>query len=288
MAKILCTGIATLDIINEVKCYPDEDDEIRILSQEKRRGGNATNTAVILSQLGHECFWAGTLVNEVDSQTILSDLKHYQINYDYCHFLDQGKIPTSYITLSQGSGSRTISHFRDLPEYTFETFKKINLHQFDWFHFEGRNVEETQKMMQWCRQQCPGTPISVEIEKPRDSIQELFELADTILFSKQYALSKSVTSAKDLCHLISSQYNDKSIVCAWGDTGAGASFKQGYHWQNALDIKAIDTLAAGDVFNAAIIDQQLKKYPLEKCLEFACQLAGKKCAQKGIGELFIK
>ncbi len=285
MAKILCTGIAALDIINEVKYYPDEDDEIRIAAQEKRRGGNATNTAVVLSQLGHQCFWAGTLVNEMDSRIILADLEHYQINYDYCQFIDGGKIPTSYITLSQDTGSRTICHYRDLPEYSFAAFKKIKLQEFDWLHFEGRNIAQTQQMMLWCKQQYPDIPISVEIEKPRDLINKLFQAADILLFSEQYARAQAAASAETFCQLINSQYPDKTIICAWGDSGAGAAFKQQYYWQSAQKIKAVDTLAAGDVFNAGIIDQQIKQIPIKKCLEFACQLAGKKCTQKGIAGL---
>ncbi len=287
MAKILCTGIATLDIINEVRCYPDEDDEIRILSQKKCRGGNATNTAVVLSQLGHQCAWAGTLVNETEAQTILSDLAHHQINYDHCHFLEQGKIPTSYITLSQETGSRTISHYRDLPEYSFEIFKKINLQYFDWFHFEGRNIEETQKMMLWSRQQCPDTPISLEVEKPGALITSLFQAANVILFSKQYALSQGFNSTKSFCQELGLKYPDKTIICAWGDFGAGASSKQQYFEQHALNVTVVDTLAAGDVFNAGIIDQQLKQNNLKNCLKYANQLAGKKCAIKGISSLNI-
>lgn len=285
MAKILCVGIATLDIINEVQYYPEEDNEIRILAQDKRRGGNATNTAAVLSQLGHQCDWAGTLVNELDSQTILSDLDSHQISYEHCHFLEQGKIPTSYITLSKESGSRTISHYRDLPEYSFEDFKHINLSVYDWIHFEGRNVCETQKMMNWCKQEYPSIPLSVEIEKKRDLIQSLIEPADIVLFSKQYALSLANTSAQKFCRQLSACYLDKTFICAWGDAGAGGSFNQKYHWQYALNIKPVDTLAAGDVFNAGIIDQQIKHQSLNQCIQFACQLAGKKCTIKGIKDL---
>ena len=49
MANILAVGIATIDIINRVNGYPHEDDEIRAISQSIRRGGNATNTLVVLS-----------------------------------------------------------------------------------------------------------------------------------------------------------------------------------------------------------------------------------------------
>ena len=142
-------------------------------------------------------------------------------------------------------------------------------------------------MMHWCRQQCPETPISVEIEKPRDLIQNLFESASLILFSKQYALSQSAATARKFCQLISSHHSDKTIICAWGDSGAGASSRKKYYWQDALKIQAVDTLAAGDVFNAGIIDQHLKKSHLKKCLEFACQLAGLKCTKKGIGNLLL-
>ncbi|MDO7667563.1 MAG: PfkB family carbohydrate kinase, partial [Pseudomonadota bacterium] len=77
MAKILAIGIATLDIINTVESYPDEDSEQRALSQHQTRGGNATNTLTVLSQLGHHCTWAGVLIDEPDSQVIQHDLSHH-------------------------------------------------------------------------------------------------------------------------------------------------------------------------------------------------------------------
>ena len=289
MANILCTGIATLDIVNIVASYPHEDDEIRILAQEKRRGGNATNTAVVLSQLGHQCHWAGTLVDpefhDADSQTILEDLQQNQINYEYCQFLNQGKVPTSYITLSQDSGSRTISHYRDLPELSFQVFSNINLAQFDWFHFEGRNIEQTVQMMRYCKKLHPDIPISVEIEKLRKDSAKLIPPADIVLFSKHFALSQGFSSAKTFCQKHNTQYPDKTIICAWGDSGAAASEQQQYYWQDALIVDAVDTLAAGDVFNAGIIDQLLRQKNITASLSYACHLAGRKCTRKGINQL---
>ena len=66
MARILGVGIATLDIINTVDGYPAEDSEVRAIHQRICRGGNATNTLVVLSQLGHRCAWAGVLADEPD------------------------------------------------------------------------------------------------------------------------------------------------------------------------------------------------------------------------------
>ncbi len=282
MAKILCVGIATLDIVNEVAVYPAEDDESRILAQDKCRGGNAANTSVVLSQLGHECYWAGTLVAESDCQIILDDFGDYQINIDYAQFLAQGKVPTSYISVSRETASRTISHYRDLPEYCFSEFQKINLHNFDWLHFEGRNIEHTDKMIRYAKQNYPQLRISVELEKPREGIDRLIEFADIIIFSKYYALSNDFHSAVQFLQQFKKQNNDKAFICAWGSAGAAALFKQQDYWQDAVRVEAIDTLAAGDVFNAAIIDQQIQQNNIARCLQYACQLAAEKCTRKGL------
>jgi len=286
MSQILCIGIATLDIINEVKQYPHEDDEIRIVNQQKCRGGNATNTAVILSQLGHQCYWAGTMINssssQSDGQIILNDLDKYHINYDHCHFLKQGTIPTSYIILSQKTASRSITHYRDLPEYHFKVFKKIHLQQFDWLHFEGRNIEQIQQMIQHSKDHYPDLSVSVEIEKSREGIEILIPLADIILFSRNYVLEQGFTTPRDFLQHISTRYPDKIMFCGWGKSGAAAFSKQKYYWQDAIKIDAIDTIAAGDVFNAAIIDQQLRQQSIEKTLSYACHIAGRSCCYRGI------
>ena len=80
MSKILAVGIATLDIINSVAGYPAEDDEVRAVSQRLCRGGNATNTLAVLSQLGHQCHWAGVLADEPDARHIEADLERHRID----------------------------------------------------------------------------------------------------------------------------------------------------------------------------------------------------------------
>ena len=75
MARILGTGNATLDIVLTVDGYPQENDEIRCIDRSIRRGGNAANTLVVLSQLGHACSWAGMLVDTAEGKFIRDDLR---------------------------------------------------------------------------------------------------------------------------------------------------------------------------------------------------------------------
>ena len=76
-------------------------------------------------------------------------------------------------------------------------------------------------------------------------------------------------------------------VCSWGEEGAyGLTPDQ----RNASELlhspafvppQVIDTIGAGDTFNAGLIHAQLSGQGLAESLQSACQLAGKKVGQNG-------
>ena len=288
MAHVLAVGIATLDIINQVESYPPEDTEVRAFAQTVRRGGNATNTLVALNQLGHHCEWAGICVNEPDAAIIFSDLERNNVGTRYCRILSQGKMPTSYITTSRYSASRTIVHYRDLPEFDHRHFSRIPLREFDWIHFEGRNIKETLMMMQRVRCHQPGPTVSLEVEKPRSGVQSLLTYADLILFSPLVAAHYGY-SAEGLLEEMHRLARDTDIVCTLGDKGAIAMGRKGEFEQSDAcpPGQLVDTVGAGDVFNAGMIDALLRDCSLSDALKFACQLAGNKCGQAGLESLVI-
>ncbi|VAW90192.1 Ketohexokinase [hydrothermal vent metagenome] len=289
MAQIIGVGIATLDIINSVDGYPAEDAEVRALSQRICRGGNATNTLVVLSQLGHHCQWAGVLSDEPDGQRIIDDLKQYQIDATLCRVVKGGKVPTSYITLNQKNGSRTIIHHRDLPEFSFDHFSQINLSSCDWLHFEGRNIRETEKMLAHIAANSPDLPCSLEIEKVRPGIRALFKYVGALLFSKNYVLehedSDGVDGTVNFLQTLHREFPDKQIICTWGEDGAYGIDHHGivYHAPPSPPANVIDTLAAGDTFNAAVIDSLIKGQSTEEAIKNGCRIAGQKCGHVGLG-----
>lgn len=283
MAKILGIGIATLDIINYVSDYPVEDSEIRSTGQRITRGGNITNTLTVLSQLNHQCYWAGTLADEPDAETIKNDLKRSSINTQYVQIHPNGKVPTSYILLNEKNGSRSIVHYRDLPELTFEHFKTIPLEQFNWVHFEGRNIDQTKLMLEYLNDYDTEIASSIEFEKHRQGIEDLYPLSNTLIFSKEYCLAVSGNDPETFLKGLHKTYPNKTLILAWGDKGSyGVNKGQDVVFSPAIkQLNVVDTIGAGDTFNAGIIDSCIKAKSLIDTLEASNKLASYKISVSG-------
>lgn len=288
MARILAVGNATLDIINLVEYYPQEDQEVRALSQHRRRGGNSANTLVVLSQLGHHCAWAGTLAAEPDAEVIRTDLSSHNIDLSAVYTSPHGKVPTSYVSLSRDSGSRTIVHYRELPEYQAHDFNAIDLDAFDWIHFEGRNIEQVTRMLSRIQQERPELKCSLEVEKRRPGIEALFNKVSLLMFSKEYALHEGSRSATEFLKLMATKNLHTEMSCTWGSAGAAALSREGepFHTTAFPPPKVIDTLGAGDTFNAGLIDQRVRGHRIDIAITEAARLAGHKCGQYGLNNLF--
>lgn len=288
-ARVLGVGVAALDVINRVEVYPEEDDEVRALEQDVRRGGNATNTLVTLAQLGHRCAWAGTLGDDAASEQILADLGRHGVDASLCVRHAGGHTPTSYVTLSRASGSRTIVHHRDLPELSAQAFSLLELDRFDWVHFEGRDPDQTALMLRDLAARHAELPVSLEVEKPRSGVERLFDGPRVLIFSRVYAASRGYA---DPVRFLADQWSDVSaelLFLAWGEGGAYGQARGGpvQHARSYAPSRVVDTLGAGDVFNSALIDGLLAGTALDALLERANRLAGHKCGRRGLHRLVV-
>lgn len=286
MSRILCTGIATLDIINQVDHYPAEDEELRAEAQTVSRGGNAANTATVLSQFDHQANLLCTLGDDASGEILLADLQQQGVGTELIVSLPEGRTPTSYITLNRSNGSRTIVHYRDLPELSVDDFPLSEVERHDWFHFEGRNIDQLEQILERLQRKRIDQPISIEIEKPRPGIERLYSHADILLFSRAFALAHDYTCADELFDALRKQQVKAMLVCSWGEAGAYAC-DAGRRFHNPAFVPAsvVDTLGAGDTFNAGLILAMLEGRPLDTALRNACELAGRKVGQTGFANL---
>ena len=289
MAAVLGIGNATLDIIHLVERYPRENEEVRCRGRFQRRGGNTANTLVVLGELGIACSWAGVLVDNADGLFIGKDLQDHGVDISPCRLLAEGSVPVSSVLISAETGSRTITHYRDLPEYGYADFAALDLQPFDWLHFEGRNVAATRRMLEQMRASGAGVTCSIEIEKPRPGIEALFAHADVLLLSEAYCIARGYVEPLAMLQSLHAHHPQADLFCARGAAGAIALDRRGQVLRHpaVTPPRVVDTLGAGDTFNAGIISGYLAGLDVARTLARACRLAGRKCGQHGFDGLAI-
>lgn len=287
MAKILGIGNCVLDIVLLTLKYPQEDSEIRATQKHLQAGGNVTNMLHILSQLKHETAICCTLGKDEPAKTLEKDLKSYNISVKFIQTFIQGKTPTSHIVLNKKNASRTIIHYRDLPEISFEHFAKIEIEDFDWLHFEARNMDNLPGMLNIAKTFLTYQPTSLEVEKDRPDIESLFPLVKVIFFSHHYAKQKGHSCAADLLNEVKILAPKSSLICTWGKKGAWFMSPNGeIQHQPAKKIpEVLDTLGAGDTFNAGVIHALIHGDSLKNAVKSGSDLAARKCQQFGFKNL---
>lgn len=289
MANILGVGIATLDIINEVDGYPAEDSEVRALAQHQRTGGNVTNTLTVLNQFAHQCQFAGVLTEDTDGRMIQEKLQQQGIDISHAERVGYGHAPTSYITLNRATGSRSIVHFRDAPEYGVGPFLKIDLAPFDWLHFEGRHCMDTAAMLAWARKLHPTLTLSLEIEKERPLLDQLFPFPDVVFFSRAFAQGRGFAQPEAFLTEAATWAPQAVLILGWGETGAylhnPAHMGLMAHIPSTPVDSVVDTLGAGDTLIAGVIHGRLSQMTWLDAVTAGARLAEKKIAQSGFEDL---
>ncbi|XP_040890173.1 ketohexokinase isoform X2 [Toxotes jaculatrix] len=226
---------------------------------------------------------------------IMADFARRAVDVSAVVWQVHGQTPCACCVVCQSNGSRTVVlSDTNLPDVTAQDFSRVDLRQFKWIHWEGRNAEEQVKMIQQVVEFNSSLPqqqritISVEIEKTREKLYQLFPHGDVVFVSKDVARHFGFQSAEAALRGLYSRVKQGAVlICAWAEDGADALGPDGLvvHSDAFPPEALVDTLGAGDTFNAAVIYALSNGGRLQDALTFGCRVAGRKCGFHGYDDI---
>ncbi|XP_055540460.1 ketohexokinase-like isoform X2 [Wyeomyia smithii] len=297
--RILCVGLCNLDIIQVCDSFPEEDSDQRSTMSRWQRGGNASNNCTVLALLGASVELLATFSDSEHFAYALQDLERRGVKTEACVFHSGCEIPLSTVWLSTTTGSRTIVHSNpNLPELTEADFRRCNLLQYSWIHFEGRrSASEIAKMIQLIRDWNDSKTvtekiiISVDLEKPRSSNLLLIPNVDVIFLGKDFARFLGFNSAQIAVREFKKRFPGSYIlICPWGSSGVSAVDQHDEYLSCGVYPPVViqDSLGAGDTFCAGCIFQLNTGASLQQAIEYGSRLAGLKIGDFGFDHLQSK
>jgi len=309
---IVFVGLTCVDLIASVESFPEEDTEVRASGLRRAVGGNATNSSQVAALLGFDVVlvapFAEKTLNDPSTAFAINSLlaRSIKVVPDFV----PAPIPTSLITVAADSGSRTIVSckqpgYRNVRAATFTdairnspmratatgTESALNC---KWIHFEGRDGSDLHGCINFARQHRADSSqryrISLELEKASEgrleSLMMLAPMVDVLLVSSEFAQALGFSTAASCATSLASKLQKGGIVaCAFGSSTAAAAQNVGdskcvVFEEKPDEIVVVDSVGAGDSFNAAFIGALFLEATTKEALRGAVNVATEKCKRR--------
>lgn len=272
--KILCLGHVSYDITFPVKEFIVENKKIRTQERVECGGGPASNAAYLLGRWGAETYIAGLVGNDVYGNKIKKEFEQANVNTKYLEMREGYQTSNSIIINNTSNGSRTILSYRA----SLEKMKDFKLDfEPDIILIDGHEVELSNKMLE----EYPNAISIIDAGRATDEIIALAKKVNYVVCSKEFA--ESVTG-------ININYDDEdTIVRLYREMekrfhgivvitleNKGSLYKYDGHIgiMDAIDVEAVDSTGAGDLFHGAFTYGVSKKYNLNTVLTIATVAGG--------------
>jgi sulfofructose kinase len=279
--KLLSVGALTLDTILRVDALPHHQGKFIASDGVQIASGMATSAACAAHRLGADVsLWASAGDDPVGDQ-LIAGIEAEGVDCSHVRRVPGARSALASI-LVDAHGERIIVPFYDAKAQADpETLPVADMSAFDAVLVDVRWPGAAALALKAAR--AAGRPAILDADTaPLEVLERLLPLASHIVASEPAAriICGHALDPRTACADLASR-TDAFVAVTGGAAGTWWSDRSGIRHVETPKIKAVDTLAAGDVFHGAFAVGLAEAMPTEQALRFASAAAALKCLRFG-------
>lgn len=285
MTSVLCVGIAVYDEIFALPAFPTRPTKIFASDFASAAGGPAANAAITIARQGGAATLWARIGNDMQGDRIVADLRRSEVDVSRVRRVDEARSGISAVGVTE-DGERMLLVFADPKLDTDASWLPFDdIARFDAVLADVRWPVASRAVIE--RANALGKPTILDADLTSDpaALAGLVPLASHVVFSEP-ALAQTTGGSGDTEAALRSIYgagNHALVGVTLGEGGACWIDADGFQCEPGLPVRAIDTLAAGDVFHGAFALAIARKLTAREAMRFANLVAAVKCTRWGGG-----
>ncbi|MGI8533657.1 MAG: carbohydrate kinase family protein [Candidatus Limnocylindrales bacterium] len=295
---VLVVGDVAMDLVVRVAEYPPRGGNAWSAAPERHPGGSAANTAVNLARMGTEVRFLGRFADDQEGEALMADMRAEGIEV-VPHQLKVGAASPIVIAIVDGDGERTLISASRGSAQTMLEVGEITDDVFDgvvWVHVSGVALVEqpgrAALIAALSAARALGLPCSFDVNLRLDgtafdealgqAVRDCIELSTVVLASSVEAMTLAPDRDDAAARATALADGRRTAVIRLGAAGAMAVDASGQDWRDSgRSGTAVDTLGAGDAFDAGFIRASLDGAGLQACLRWGNAAAALKSRHRG-------
>lgn len=272
--KIVCVGRAAYDITMLVEKFIEENEKITVLERLECGGGQASNTAYLLGKWGMDISFVGIIGRDFYGKQIRDEFRSVNVEIKNLEIRSDYITPSSVILVNKENGSRTVLKSESKSvEHEVVTLSE----QPDIIFFDGEELDASLSLLE----EYPNAITVLNAGKKSAGVLELLTKVNYVIASATFA--ESMTGSKfekgnskkyyQLYQEVKNKINGKLIITL-GEDGCIYEVNREMKLMPALEIDAVDTTGAGDVFAGSFLYGLTNNMEYEETIKFSNIAAG--------------
>jgi len=270
MKKVLCVGNISYDTTVLVDEYPSENVKYRVTEKCECGGGQAATAAYLLGKWNVPVSFAGSVGTDLYSQRVIWELKNNNVDTNFCKMIKDKEVCKTFIIVNKQNGTRTTFSYTDeevkLDECNIDFEPELIL-------IDGEEFEIAKMLLE----KYPKAISVLDAGRYSPEIEELATLSTFVICSKDFAeaYSKVKINNDDENKSLTKAYKKLnnsfkgSIIITLEDKGCAYAMGNAIKVMPSLEVDAVDTTGAGDVFHGAFVYGIYNEFDMEKTIKIA-------------------